>query len=80
MSQEFPLGVGYYTSYLTNIVVSFTEDRIACGWCSRKLEQGRNVYCKLTEEKIAHPEQGIGLKCPLHNFSELIEGGNSICL
>lgn len=65
--------VSYYTKGIASIVVSFPEDQVKCQYCQRYLkyeEYAKRYTCRITDERLLHPFEGVGFECPLEFENE----------
>ena len=68
-------GVGFYTTGKASVTVFFPENEVKCQYCHRFLryeDYAKRYSCRLTDERLLHPFEGIGMECPLE-FEEVEE-------
>ena len=61
-------GVGFYTTGNASVTVFFPENEVKCQYCHRFLryeDYAKRYSCRLTDERLLHPFEGIGFECPL---------------
>ena len=64
---NFDSGVSYYTTGKASITVFFPEGQIKCQYCPYlKYEEWAKRYsCRITQERLLRPFEGIGHDCLL---------------
>lgn len=71
----FDNGVSFYAKGKCDITVFFPNGEIKCQYCRfcRSESDLKRWWCRLTDEMIFFPFQGVGAKCPIEINEEIEE-------